>query len=194
MRSRPIWIKAGLLLVSVWVVVGGLMWYARNQKVTPEKLINYVETHAVEGKSPAERTRTMESVAKQLNRLTYEQRRDVRFSRRLDRFFRSLKPEEQGRFLDLTLPDGFRQMMEALNKMDPARRKIFVERTLEDLRKQESELPEEARVRFEKDENVQKIIDQGLKSFYSEASAETKMDLAPVIEQMQRNLQNFNPR
>jgi hypothetical protein len=47
---------------------------------------------------------------------------------------------------------------------------------------------------MEQDENMQKIVDQGLKSFYSEASAETKMDLAPVIEQMQRNLQNFSTR
>ena len=41
------------------------------------------------------------------------------------------------------------------------------------------------------DRNTQKIIDQGLKSFYSEASADTKMDVAPILEQMQRNLQGF---
>jgi len=133
----------------------------------------------------------MEAVAKKLNQLTYEERREVRLSRRLDRFFKGLNPEEQGRFLDLTLPDGFRQMMEALNKMDREKRKVFVEHTLEQLRKDEGQnMPE----RLENDGNIQKIIDQGLKSFYSDASAETKMDLAPVIEQMQRNLQSFNPR
>ena len=194
MRSRSVWIKAALLLAVVWAVVGGTMWFARNQKVTPEKLMAYVESHPVEGKSPADRSRTMEGVAKQLNRLTYEERREVRLSRRLDKFFRTLNPDEQSRFLDLTLPEGFRQMMEALNKMTPEKRKVFVDKTLQELRKQEGEMPEEARDRFENDGNAQKIIDQGLKSFYSEASAETKMDLAPIIEQMQRNLQNFNPR
>jgi hypothetical protein len=136
----------------------------------------------------------VESVAKKLNHLTYEERREVRLSRRLDRFFKTLNPDEQSRFLDLTLPEGFRQMMEALNKMEPEKRKAFVERTLEQLRKDEGMDPEEARERFEKDGNIQKIIDQGLKSFYSDASAETKMDLAPVIEQMQRNLESFGPR
>jgi hypothetical protein len=32
-------------------------------------------------------------------------------------------------------------------------------------------------------------MDQGFKTFYSEASAEVKMDVAPLIEQLQRNLQ-----
>ena len=154
----------------------------------------YVDAHPVEGKSTTERSKTMESVAKKLNHLTYEERREVRLSRRLDKFFRTLNPDEQGRFLDLTLPEGFRQMMEALNKMEPDKRKAFVERTLEQLRKDEGLSPEEAHERFEKDGNIQRIIDQGLKSFYSDASAETKMDLAPVIEQMQRNLESLSTR
>jgi hypothetical protein len=113
-------------------------------------------------------------------------------NRKLDRFFRSLSPDEQTRFLDLTVPEGFKQMMEALNKMDREKRKLFVERTLKEMEKQEGqEIPEEARERFLEDKNAQKIIDQGLKSFYSEASAETKMDVAPILEQMQRNLQRF---
>ena len=192
MRPNSIWIKAGILLLIVWALAGGLIWWARSSKVTPESLMAFVEVHPVEGKTPSERAKTMEAVAKKLNRLTYEERREVRLSRKLDSFFRTLSPDEQSRFLDLTLPDGFRQMMEALNKMDRERRKEFVERTLAELQKQEREdTPAEVHERFEKDGNAQKIIDQGLKSFYSEASAETKLDLAPIIEQMQRNLQSF---
>jgi hypothetical protein len=41
------------------------------------------------------------------------------------------------------------------------------------------------------DANGQKIIDQGFRSFYSEASAETKMDMSPLIEQMQKNMQGM---
>ena len=171
------------------------MWWTRANKVTPEVLMAYVESHPIEGKAPGERRKMMEAVAKKLNHLTYEERREVRLSRRLDRFFRTLNPDEQSQFLDLTLPEGFRQMMEALNKMTPEKRKAFVDKTLEQLRKEEGQnLPDDARERMEQDENMQKIVDQGLKSFYSEASAETKMDLAPVIEQMQRNLQNFSTR
>jgi hypothetical protein len=189
---RSLWIKAVVLLAAIWLVAGGIIWGARSLKPTPEALLAYVDSNPVEGKGPTDRAKVIEKTAEKLNCLTYEERREVRISRRLNTFFRGLTPEEQARFLDLTLPEGFRQIMDALNKMTREKRKVFVERTLADLRKQEGqEIPEDAREQLEQDEHVQKIVDQGLKSFYSEASAETKMDLAPVIEQMQRNLQGL---
>lgn len=189
---RPVWIKAVLLLAVVWIIVGSLIWWARGQKPTPQRLLTYVESHPIEGKSSDDRAKVIEKVTQQLNGLSYDERRELRIGRRLDAFFRSLSVDEQTRFLDLTLPEGFKQMMEALNKMEREKRKRFVERTLNEMRKQEGqEIPDEARERFFEDRNAQKIIDQGLKSFYSEASAETKMDVAPILEQMQRNLQGF---
>lgn len=108
----------------------------------------------------------------------------------MDEFFRSLTPTEQGQFLEQTLPSGFRQMMEALNKMKPEKRKQFVGRALDEMKKEEGQdLPEGAIESL--DANARKIMDQGLKSFYTEASADTKMDLAPLIEQMQKNLQGM---
>ncbi|MHA3775354.1 hypothetical protein ACXR0O_27845 [Verrucomicrobiota bacterium sgz303538] len=134
----------------------------------------------------------MKSVADQLNGLTYEQRREVRMGKQLDKFFRTLSPEEQSRFLDLTLPTGFKQMMEAFNKMDAEKRKRFVDRALEDMRKDGGNDG-----RDPDDPHVQKMVQEGLRSFYSDASADVKMDFAPLIEQMQKNLQwgrgNENP-
>ena len=103
----------------------------------------------------------------------------------LDGFFRALTPEEQARFLDLTLPTGFKQMMEALNKMTPEKRQSFVTKALDDMKKREGERPPDEQL----DANARKIMDQGFKTFYSEASAEVKMDVAPLIEQLQKNLQ-----
>lgn len=189
---RSTWIKAVLLLALVWATVGGVILWARSRKPTPERLLAYVEGHPIEGKSSKDRAAIIEETAEQLNGLSYEERRQFRINRGLDSFFRTLNPDEQTRFLDLTLPEGFKQMMESLNKMDREKRKRFVERTLNEMQKQEDqETPDGARERFREDPNAQKIIDQGLKSFYSEASAETKMDVAPILEQMQRNLQGF---
>jgi hypothetical protein len=139
-----------------------------------------------------EREKTLEKTAKQINALDYDQRREMRVSKKLDAYFKTLNPDEQARFLDLTLPEGFKQMMEALNKMDRAKRQRFVERALKDLREnQPGGISMEDRTNLEQDKNAQKIIDQGLKSFYSEASSETKMDLAPLIEEMQQNIQRM---
>lgn len=183
---RSLWIKAALLLVAVWAVVGGAIFWARSAKVTPESLTKHIESLKLDGKAASDRGKAVESVADQMNRLTYEERREVRMSRKLDGFFKTLSPAEQERFLDLTLPTGFKQMMEALNKMERPRRQQFVTRTLKEMRDREGDEP----ARNEGDETAaQKIISQGFKSFYSEASAETKLDVAPLIEEMQKNLQ-----
>ncbi len=183
---RPLWIKAAALLAAVWLVAGGVMFWARSAKVTPDSLTRFVETHQPEGRRPAERAKLIDETADQLNRLTYDERREVRVGRKLDGFFRALDADEQNRFLDRTLPTGFKQMMESLNKMERPKRQQFVKRALDDMRRQEGDArpPDPA-----EEAHVQKMIDQGFKSFYSEASAETKMDVAPLIEQLQKNLQ-----
>jgi len=174
----------------VWLIAGGTIWWARSSTPTPESIVRYVAKHPLAGQSQKERAKRLEEVAEQLNQLDYEQRREMRVRRQMDEFFRSLTPTEQGQFLEQTLPSGFRQMMEALNKMKPEKRKQFVGRALDEMKKEEGQdLPEGAIESL--DANARKIMDQGLKSFYTEASADTKMDLAPLIEQMQKNLQGM---
>jgi hypothetical protein len=179
------WIKAIVALAGVWLIAGGVIFWAKASKPTPEKLERYVNSNPLDGKSADARARTIEKVADQLNALTYEERQHMRMGRRLDAFFSSLTAEEQGKFLDLTLPTGFKQMMEAFNKMDPERRKRFVEKALADMER-DAERGAQPPV---DDEVMQKMVEQGLRSYYSDASADVKMDLAPLIEQMQKNLQ-----
>jgi hypothetical protein len=182
------WFKLVAILLVIWAIAGGAIYWARSVKPTPESVIRYLDEHPVADVSASERSRMLEKIAKQLNQLSYAERREVRMSRKLDRFFRALPPDEQSRFLDLTLPAGFKQMMDALNKMTPEKRKQFVDKALADMRKHEGEDPPEGQRNL--DANAQKMIDQGFRSFYSDASAETKMDVAPLVEQIQRNLQN----
>jgi len=182
------WFKFVIVLVVIWAVAGGIIFLARTAKPTPEKVIQYLDAHPLAGISAEDQAKLVDKVAAQLNQLTYEQRREVRMSRKLDGFFRALPAPEQSRFLDKTLPAGFKQMMDALNKMTHEKRKEFVDKALADMKKHEDdEIPPDKR---QLDANGEKIIDQGFRSFYSDASAETKMDVAPLIEQLQHNLQN----
>lgn len=185
--SRPLWLKAAVLLAAIWLVAGGAIFWARSAKVTPETLTKFIETHPIQNQAGSARAKLIEKVAAQMNALSYEDRREVRMGRRLDGFFRALTPQEQADFLDRTLPTGFKQMMDALNKMEPAKRKQFVEHALHDMKEHEGERPPDETL----DQNARKMIDQGFKSFYSDASAATKMDVAPLIEQLQKNLQGL---
>ncbi|MDQ3622838.1 MAG: hypothetical protein M3463_10160 [Verrucomicrobiota bacterium] len=178
------WLKAIVILAVIWLSAGGIIYWTRNAKPTPESLDRYLARHPIAEASSSQRAKILEKVSGQLNQFAYEERREFRGGKRLEEFFRALTPEEQSRFLDLTLPTGFKQMMEAFNKMEPKKRKEFVGRALRDMQEQEGEPPPAI-----EDPNLQKIINQGLKSFYTEASGEVKLDFAPLIEQMQQNLQ-----
>jgi len=59
-----------------------------------------------------------------------------------------------------------------------------VKRALENLEKDNPEISQ----RMQEDE-VRKIVNQGMSSFYEEANADVKLDFAPVIEQLQRAAQ-----
>lgn len=182
------WIKIVAALLVIWALAGSVIFWARSAKPTPEALMRYLDEHPVADASAQQRGNSIEKIADQLNRLSYDERREVRMSKKLDAFFRTLQSDEQMRFLDLTLPTGFKQMMDSLNKMTREKRKQFVDKTLADMKRQGENNPDGQR---ELDANGQKIIDQGFKAFYSDASAETKMDVAPLIEQLQRNMQGL---
>ena len=186
---RPLWIKAAVSLAALWLVVGGIMMWARSVKPSPESVAKYMDTHPLEGRAPDDRKKVIDNVADQLNRLGYEERRETRMEKRPDTFFKNLTPDEQTYFIDRTVPDGFKQMMEAINNMTPEKRAKFVSRAIDDMRKMREEGGEPP-PKLD-DPNVQKIMTVGLKSFYSDASPEAKMDLAPLIEEMQRNLSGW---
>ena len=73
--------------------------------------------------------------------MSYEDRQRLQRSGATRQFFRALTPAEQAAFLDATLPADFKQMMEAFNKMEPAKRKEFVDHALEEMKKHEGEGP-----------------------------------------------------
>jgi len=173
------------VLAAVWLVAGGIILVTKALRPTPESLVAYVRRHPLEGLSPGERTKVLDRVAAQLNALDFDQREQLRKLRGDRQFFSQLSPEERNHFVDLTLPEGFRQLMIALNKMKPEQRKKIVQRALDDIEKQNPELND----RLDR-ADVQKVLSQGMDSFYQNASVEVKLDFAPVIERIQQVTQS----
>lgn len=174
------------ILVAVWLLAGGVILYTRMARPTPEALSAYIDQHPIENLAPAQREQVIQKVADQLNRLNFDQRQELRKLRADRKLFEQMTPEERARFMDLTMPEGFRQLMLALNKMDPEKRKKMVQRALDDIDKDTPEIGE----RINR-EAAQKMISQGMSSFYEEASADVKLEFAPVIERLQRATQNL---
>lgn len=173
-----------LILAGIWCVAGVVLLFSRSASPSPEKLRAYIVAHPLEGMAEPGRAAILEKTASQLNRLDFDQRRELREGAVLRTFFEGLTPAERSRFLDLTLPEGFRQMMSALNKMTPEKRQRLVRRALDDIQKNSPQSAERIN-----EEEVKKILGQGVSSFYEEASSDVKLDFAPVLEELQRNIQ-----
>ncbi len=180
-----VWLKTALALATLWAIAAGSIYWLHASQPTAASITEYLAHTDVAAQSGRDREKTIHRLENQLNDVTFEERQQLQRSGVTRRFFRALTPAEQAAFLDATLPADFRQMMEAFNQMEPAKRKQFVDHALEEMKKHEGEGPPPGM----EDGMSQRVIDQGLKSFYTDASSDTKLDLAPLIEQMQRNLQ-----
>lgn len=181
--------KILLAIAAVWIVVGGTVKWSRSQRVTPESLMTYVEKNPLSGLPPTAREKVIDRVAGQINALDFSQREELR-KKQVDRtFFQQLTAEERRRFLELTLPEGFRQLMLSLNAMSPEKRRKLVDRALQDMK----EADPEARGQVDRVDraDVEKIAAMGMEAFYSDASAEVKLDFAPVIERLQQATKGF---
>ncbi len=109
-------------------------------------------------------------------------------------YFKGMTPEEQHFFMEKRIGKAFNQMMTAFNDMERDERKQLVERTLKRMREDDGEREGLRRLEQSDPAATEKIVNEGLRAYYQDASAETKLDLAPLMEQMQRNLQGLGHR
>jgi hypothetical protein len=181
---RPNWIKVVVVLTVLWAVVYAATSAVRRSRPTPESIAAFVSANNLEGKAPAERAKLIEAVAAKVNRLEYEQRREMDKQRKLEGFWTALNAEEKSRYLDKVLPTGFKQMMENFNKMEPGKRKRMVQKAVDELRNGEEDRP----ARKLDDPQLRQIVDQGLKSFYSDATIDAKMDALPFLEALEQTV------
>ena len=180
-----VWLKTAFALAAVWAFAFGTIHWLRASKPTAASITAYFSHVNLAVESARDRGRILQRAADQLNDLSFDDRQTLQRSGVTRRFFNTLTPDEQIKFLDATLPVDFKQLMEMFNKMEPAKRKEFVDHALEEMKKHEGE----ARPTGVDEQISQRVVDQGLKSFYKDADSDVKLDLAPLIEQMQRNLQ-----
>lgn len=186
---RKLWAWTVAAVAVAWIAAAGSIAFFRSQRVTAEKVVAFIGAKPLRDLSAEDRLRRIEDLADRVNRLDFEERQKFRLEKRLRNFFLEMSEPERARYLELTLPGGMRNMMEAFNKMTPQKRKQIVSRAVTEL----SRLSEQGdRAEMEKalgDESLKKIAAEGMKAYLSQASSQTKLDLQPVLEQVQNILQ-----
>ncbi len=133
--------------------------------------------------------RFVEGLADRMNRLSLEERRKFRSQRGVRDAWLAMTDEERARYLELTLPTGMKQMMEAFNQMPPERRKQIVNRAVNELQRAQSEGSREEMSKALGDENLKRVVAEGFKAYLKDADASAKLDMQPLLEQVQGLMQ-----
>jgi hypothetical protein len=197
-RYRPV-IFAVAALMAVWLAALGGYALSDHFKMTAEKLRAYLQGTDLSNLSGTARAKALRDLADKINALPPEQRRQARVDRLWSQWFREMTEEEKGQFLDATLPSGFQQMLVSFEQQPAEKRQKAIDDAIKQLRQARENPPQPAKPPDPNDTNAPPVLSEdlqkkvttiGLSSVYGSSSAETKAELAPLLEEIQKNMES----
>ena len=192
-RYKPLALAA-FVLFAAWALAFVTIRVVAHMKITAEKIQAAVRETDLDKLSAAERARRLRELAAKLNALSGEERRRARGDREWDRLWKQMSEEEKSAFIEQTMPTGVKQMLGAFEKLPEEKRRYAITNAVARMRAQREKgegPPDDGRAREPLSEELQKkAITTGLKTFYAESSAQTKAEVAPLLEEMQRLMQS----
>lgn len=200
-RWRPV-LLSGLAVLMIWTLAMVGYQVAKNARVTADKVKAYAESVDLSKLSGEARAKAIRKLADMLNALSLDERRKARLDRLTWVWLAQMTEEEKAGFIEATMPTGFKQMLDAFEQLPEDKRRKSIDDALRQLR--------EARNRIQNSEGdgppdgtnappplspelQAQIRTIGLKTFYSQSSAQTKAELAPVLEELQRVMESGRP-
>jgi hypothetical protein len=196
--SRPItrrmpWLYALAALVVAWLLAWGGYRWADSRRMTAEKVSAFLAGLDFSKLSKEQRARVLMELAAKLNALSLEDRRRVRMGREWQALFKGLDDEEKSAFVEATLPTGIKQMLNAFEELPPDKRKRTVDaavKQLQEARQQAATGATDNLPPVVSDAVREKAVRVGLRAYFSGSSAQTKAELAPLMEEMQHVMEN----
>ena len=195
-RRRAIYF-AGLAIAGIWMLAMTGYFIANDARVTAEKVRAYAESVVLSQLSAADRAKALQRLADMLNALSAEERQRARFNRVWMRWLDQMTEREKGDFLDKTLPTGFKQMLDTFEKLPEDQRRRTIDDAMRRLRADQEQLqasdasapPGQGGPPISSELQA-KIRTIGLSTYFSQSSAQTKAELAPLLEELQRSMQS----
>jgi hypothetical protein len=198
-----------LLVTGFIVVVPLVAWVGygiqENSKVTADKVTQYANATDL-GQLPtgAARAEALRQLEDMINRLPVDERRKWRRDGAWKKWFGEMTEVEKGQFIDATMPSGFKQWLTTFDDLPVDKRKKFIDDLTEHLRETHQLMTDREPGQLtsmygtnsppllsaELDRRTRTI---GIKTFYTESSAETKAELAPFLEELQHETEHPKP-
>lgn len=170
--------------------------------MTAEKVKAYAESVDISKLSGAARATAIKALEDKLNALSLEERRKARFDREASSWFDRMTEDEKAAFIDATMPTGFKQMLTSFEQLPEEKRRKAIDDALKHLREARDQLASGGGGVNQGGPNSQPVLSPelqaqvrtiGLKTLYSQSSAQTKAELAPVLEELQRVMESGRP-
>jgi len=196
MKPRRIWLTATALLALIWSAVAVVMQQTDHLVSWPAKVIELAEKapwlDGVEGTHES-RQQYLDKLITNFNRLDAQQRRSLREDGQeaLDKFFASLTEEEQKEYVDRTVAPFLDGLDRGLKLLPVEERKRLVGRMRNDMKSLRGTSPEGERLSDQDREFMETLIAEDPVLFLRDAPTKTKMELAPVLEDMQSRVQGM---
>ena len=191
-RWRPV-VFSVLAVCGIWLVASTGYRIARNAKTTAEKVKAYAGSVDISKLSGAARAKAIQELADKLNALSLEERRKARLDRLAWSWFDRMTEEEKAGFMEATMPTGFKQMLTAFEQLPEEKRHKAIDDALRRLRETRDQMAGGPGGGNRGGTNSPPVLSEdlqakvrtiGLKTFYSQSSAQTKAELAPALEEL----------
>lgn len=196
-RQRPLAL-ALVGLVSAWLIAMGGYALADHWRMTAEKVRAYLAGTDLSKLSGDARAKALQRLEDMINALSPEERRSARLGHLWRDWFADMTEDEKSAFLDATMPSGFKQMLTSFEQLPEQKRKQALDNAIKSLQAARNASPEEYQKSTNSvstnapvlSEDLQKQLAViGLKSVYSDGSAAAKAELAPLLEEIQKNME-----
>jgi hypothetical protein len=179
---------AAVAVAGIWLAAWAGHCLLESRRMTADKVRAYVEKVNFGALKDAPRAEALKNLEGKLNALSYEERQRLRAERLMNGWLAQMTDAEKEQFIEATMPTGFRQMISAFEQLPEDKRRMVINDALKNLRNPNFRptggdpngppliSPElEARIRT-----------IGLSELLSKSSAQTKAEVAPFLEELQR--------
>jgi hypothetical protein len=203
-------------IACIWALAMAGQWYFESLKMTADKVRAYVDSVDFGQLTGDARARALKELEDKLNALSYDERQKLRMQHLIDGWFVQMTEAEKSQFVEATLPTGFKQMINAFQQLPDDKRRRLIDNTMRNLENgggnsngrqraiggtnappnsiNGTNAPpnsingtNSAPISPELEAKIRSI---GLNTFYSQSSAETKAELAPVLEELQHQMES----
>jgi len=190
--QRPLYLAAAAILVT-WLLAWTGYALAKRSRMTAERVTAYQNSLDLERMSAEQRRKALQALVDKLNALSADERSRWHFGRD---WFRRLTDEEKNQFIDGFLPGEMKRALSFFEHLPKEQQQKDINDAMRELRQHASD-GGSASAHGTVDTNGplvspgldRKIRTMGLNALYSQSTAQTKAELAPLLLEVQRQME-----